>query len=357
MRRHLTVFLLGVLFAYHATAHACLVKPAQRGPTPNFGPADSNCFQRMGSCGGFPAQAPVEVYKTGVFQRIDFQQNMNHWTINKPGFMDVAVSYDSEATWDVLASVDDFPTNNIDAQTYLSTHVRFRQASNAAVLRLRYVSYNPFEVSANNTDGVFYACADIKILQNEGMANHEEDVVVAKAAAASDPQCITPPRWTATGRTNSNPPILHQIWYDNVAGFERWDRTDAAGMNISLLWNMTLSPTGTTEYGINLPGPGKCAVIGADAFYQWQYGSQNGMTFYRNVTNPAGEVFTIWQNTNNGLMWEATAECLPVADIQGTKITVWESKAVASIDPSVFAIPASCMSADAVMMGCNMKRV
>jgi hypothetical protein len=122
--------------------------------------------------------------------------------------------------------------------------------------------------------------------------------------------------------------------------------------------NRILTPQ---EYVI-YPATQSCLTYGADAFYPWQFGAQQGMRWIRNYTD-AGRAITVWGNPSSGMAWEADQACLPVAFSHSlfpagtarefTEVTRLQARAVDSIDPAVFQQPAYCHKAGARHRSCR----
>lgn len=297
--------------------------------------------------------------------------------------MDVALSYDVDPTpnsWRTLLTIDDFPANDMVTQTNFSVVVLLpAQESPHAVLRLRYVSFNPLEVyPSNNTDAIFYNCADIQIVSQQGnhtaapaanaptaTAQSPKAHATANAtraaqsspqvAALSNPACTSPPRWVATAETNSSVgKVSHQIYYDATRQLVRWERTgnlwNSTENSIVLITNYSDLSAGPPEYVI-YPLEKKCLTYGADAFYPWQYGAQSGMQWYRNYTQ-GPNTFIVWTNPTNSFFWEADSNCLPVAQIHANipaggsqfaaEFTIFRARIVDSFPDNIFQAPSYC---------------
>ena len=125
----ITIALFIFLAVSSAYGHVCLLEPHQRGPMSVATPADPSCFRRVSDCGGFPAGPPAASYKVNEPVKVLFQQNLNHWSQARHGHMDLAVSYDKQSTWEVLQTIDDYPYNDMVAQTNFSLRVTFSQVS------------------------------------------------------------------------------------------------------------------------------------------------------------------------------------------------------------------------------------
>jgi len=357
----MTSILLIAAFAVVLTScHVCLLEPHQRGALSVAQPADDSCFRRSPDCGNIPPGPPTATYPAGRPIHIQFQQNLNHWSQDSPGYIDISVSYDQEKTWQILKSLDDYPGNDMVMQTNFSVPVVFPQeADGPAVLRVRYVSQNPYEIyPANNTDATFYNCADIQI------SGRDDHFVALESSQDKNPMsppplhffdrnvsCRTPPVWMAEGvsKDGFDRKTNHKIFWDETQAMVRWDRYreyDPDGVfNLSFITNYTLTPDGTVEFGIDY-GQQRCTVYGSDKYYPWQYGPQSKMTWWKNASR---SVF--WMNQRNGFMWSAQLlsdnSCLPewIKDSNLGEMIFTQAQVVSSIPGNVFNVPKFCNTA------------
>lgn len=170
MRGPLALLLVVVVLTHCALAHICILDPPQRGALNVSDPGDDSCYRRTPYCGGIPAGPVSATYYPGQEIAVMFQQNLNHWYPQKPGYFDLAISYNAivnpiNATWITLARMPDFPAHDMVWQTNFTflAHLPHEECDNC-VLRARYVSNNPDEIDpSNNTEAIFYNCADVKI--------------------------------------------------------------------------------------------------------------------------------------------------------------------------------------------------
>jgi len=162
------------------------------------------------------------------------------------------------------------------------------------VLRLRYVSYNPMEVDPqNNTDAIFYNCADIALIgnPNEEVEVSSQQVILPKQSSSGLVEsnaagCTAPPQWTVSGvETNRLGVVQHQVWYDQINNVIRWDRTGVLepGTGVQTL-SLVTNYTSEVEYLI-YPDTTVCLDYGPDAFYPWSFGSSAGQVFVQNFTS------------------------------------------------------------------------
>jgi hypothetical protein len=351
------------------SAHICFSSPAQRGPTPSLHPGDDRCYNRVPDCGSLPKGAPTGKFVQGYPTSVQLQQNLNHFYKPKPGFFDIAVSYDNEQSWATLSRIDDFAANNMDTQTFLDFNGIVFPSVGAATLRARYVSYNVNEVDpVNNTDAIFYSCSDIEVVaagssssltqqlktnNNKVQQQHVHHKQQRKLSTVPNPfSCKTPPRWTAAGTefVGTTAVLSHKILYDSVSGWMKWERsnTNFGGQyDLTDLWNLTMSNEGyTPQFLIGLKGKGSCSMFGGDRFFDWQYGPAVLQHNVRNDTTKG--LIAVFQNPSNGFEWEALVNpadgtCLPVSISHGGNTFIeFYATAVSTIPPFNFDIPAVC---------------
>uniref|UniRef100_A0A7S1QAY0 Uncharacterized protein n=1 Tax=Neobodo designis TaxID=312471 RepID=A0A7S1QAY0_NEODS len=371
-----------LLAAAAVQAHICLTYPRQRGPAPRLFPGDPACFNRVGSCGSLPKGPATAKFVVGTLATLTFQQNLNHWYPPNPGFFDLAVSYDNEATWAQIGeTVSDYPANNMNTQTDFTVPVKFPQAGHA-IVRARYVSHNVNEIDpSNNTEAIFYSCADVEVTNMNGTVPTEQEAATAEDnARAMSAQafhilsqtkhseargvsiaafnCDAPTAFIAEGETRvqggMKPVLRHTIHYDTNAGWLRWNRNDThlgGTFDMTDLWNLTLATGGyTPQFIIGLNGANTCSMYGGDKFFPWAFGPKNGMQHVGNETRRDGSVMARWQIASADVEFTSILEsaaattCVPHLIRHGVLETELRARPVASIDPAVFAIPAVCQT-------------
>jgi len=251
-------------------------------------PGDSSCYRRTDYCGGVPLEKPSSKFLAGSYVRIEYQQNLNHWTAAKPGFMEFAMSSDNNPTkpsdWTVLAVEQDYPGFEMVRQTNFTIGLMMpARPCDHCILRLRYVSYNKMEIDPpNNTDAIFYNCADVQIL---AVPPDTTPVQAPPTAPVLEPKadvsCSTPPVWSMScAEATPLGFIHHRIWWDSIKMFTRWDQ-------IGNLWSPTTQDTlvlinnysAPVEYVNFVTSRQKCYLYGNDYLYPWTYGASNGMTY------------------------------------------------------------------------------
>jgi len=148
-------------------AHICLVQPYQRGPRVDISvPANLDCYHTTGPCGNVNNSLPpgpvAAVLKAGSPYVVEFQQNLNHFYPNKPGFMVAEIATSDNGPYTQFGSlIPDFNAYDMVTQTNFSIKgIVPYFTCDRCVLRVRYVSNNPLEGANTN---VFYECADIAI--------------------------------------------------------------------------------------------------------------------------------------------------------------------------------------------------
>jgi hypothetical protein len=216
-----------------------------------------------------------------------FQQNLNHWVPTKQGFMELALSKDASPSkpddWRLLATVGDWPGYEMVRQTNFSVGVVIpTETCDHCILRLRYVSYNKMEVDpANNTDAIFYNCADVQIVASSEPQHTSPATPTQSLPMEKDMSCSTPPVWSMVcAEATPLGFVTHRIWWDSILQFTRWDQ-------IGHLWSADTEDTivainnysAPLEYVNFVTSLKKCFIFGNDAFYPWSYGANNGQTY------------------------------------------------------------------------------
>ena len=365
-----SLLLLAMLCLTQASAHICLTYPMMRGPQPSLYPGDNLCFQRTPDCGALVKGAPTATFVAGTPTSLRFQQNLNHWYQPRPGYFDLAVSYDGEQTWEMLATVSDFPANNMNTQTYFNVPVIFTKPAASAVVRARYVSHNPNEIDpANNTDAIFYSCSDVEVVApgnwgpsmlKAAMKPVHKLPTLLRNAAATKPSvgvvgesCVTPPRWSAIAIEydfQGSPVMSHQIVYDTFVSMVRWTRTNTNFGGTYMMtdyWNTTLLAAGyTPQWIVGLSGPNTCSMYGGDAFFPWQFGAQNGMKFTGNTSDFSNTIMN-FEIPANGMKLSAVVQpgkstCLPRTWSLGENIVRMNAQEATSFPASTFVLPPAC---------------
>ena len=187
-------------------------------------------------CGGVPAPADgppsANSFLAGADAQVLFQQNLNHYWESNPGSLDVALSYDlnpTESSWQTLLAIDDFASNDMVTQTNFSATVRMpSKAADHALLRFRYVSHNTAEIDpANNTDSIFYNCADIRLIANPATKEATDEKAaqreIISQTKSTETGCSTPDEWQAWAvETTLRGSIAHNIVYDGTHQLVQW---------------------------------------------------------------------------------------------------------------------------------------
>jgi len=274
-------------FLSYVLGHVCILHPPQRGKLSIGMPGDDSCYRRTDYCGGVPIEKPSHQYIAGSFAHILFQQNLNHWVPSKQGFMELSMSKNDSPSqpddWRVLTTVPDWPGYEMVRQTNFSVGVIIPSTPcDHCILRLRYVSYNKMEVDpANNTDAIFYNCADVQILASSVPSETLPEVVESVVVQEKDLTCTTPPVWSMVcAEATPLGFISHRIWWDSVKQFTRWDQfgnlwaSDVVDTIVAI--NNYTAPLEYVNFVTSLK---KCFIYGNDAFYPWSYGASNGQKY------------------------------------------------------------------------------
>jgi hypothetical protein len=354
------MLVIGVLAA---STHICIISPAQRGPLNISTPGDPSCYRRTPYCGGvpLPAHPPTGVsFVAGMPATIRFEQNLNHWYQPNPGFLDIALAHStdpSEADFVTIATLDDPPLHEMVTTTVFDVEVLMPAKPCAhCILRTRYVSHNPLEIDPkNNTDSIFYNCADIELTAAPHAAGSLPSSlgISPKAARAQPPAgtdgytCRTPDRFQASLlETNAWGVVEHSLWWDSLSQLTRWDKNgslDGSGRASTLsLINDYAKPL---EY-VNFISRGHCHIYGNDKFYPWAYGG-NATGAGLVHTGRTSSNIDVWKGTRGGFTWFTRdlggGYCSPVGwRLGASSVDMVEFAAVSQFAAGTFTPSPSC---------------
>ncbi|EFC49599.1 hypothetical protein NAEGRDRAFT_78087 [Naegleria gruberi] len=157
-------------------SHMCVFNPRQRGGLNISDFGDPTCFKFKGPCGSLPSGPVQATFQRGKTYNIDLQQNLNHYSVGHPGWLDVSVASgenpdDSQFTVQSVLT-DYFPVRqwtrtNLSIPLYLNP----QGTTGRHVIRVRYNPNKP-------TEPIFHQCIDIMITPASSkrivMASHIE---------------------------------------------------------------------------------------------------------------------------------------------------------------------------------------
>ncbi|XP_072016886.1 uncharacterized protein [Amphiura filiformis] len=142
-----------------SSGHICIIHPHQRGDMDISQPGSPTCAKHQGPCGGMPPETPKVDFVGGSTVFIRFQQNVNHYDIGFPGYMDISIatSDDEKAVFNTQITIGDrYEFAQAHQQNYsVPINIPHIQCDRC-VLRLRYITHKP-------GNAYFYQCADIRI--------------------------------------------------------------------------------------------------------------------------------------------------------------------------------------------------
>ena len=170
MRSNYQAFLGGlvlVILVGSSHGHICTIIPSQRGGFNISGPGNPSCFAPTAPCGGAtpwwsrPIGAPVLSIVGGTTFRVLFLQNLNHYTVGNPGFMQIGfscgTSQTSDADFAALAHFPDTWEHFQAAQTNYSIPIRLSTNCTHGTLQ---VIYNPLKPE----EPIFHECSDVAVI-------------------------------------------------------------------------------------------------------------------------------------------------------------------------------------------------
>ncbi|XP_033641584.1 uncharacterized protein LOC117301664 [Asterias rubens] len=170
-----SVLLIGVVVSlvFQVTcAHICIISPRQRGPFDISHPASSTCIRHGAPCGGMPPETPTVKYIGGTTILVKFQQNLNHYEIGYPGYMDVALANNTsdDAHFDIVAVFGDMDEHAQSHQRNYTLPLTLPDIDCPhCVLRTRYIAHKPGETP-------FLQCSDITIQSSKSAGLVTEDI-------------------------------------------------------------------------------------------------------------------------------------------------------------------------------------
>jgi len=300
-----------------------------------------------------PPQTPQYSYEAGSDVSILFQQNLNHWNQDNPGYLDVSISYnpssDNPHDFVVLEKIIDWPAHDQVTQTNFSRVITLPPtASDHAVLRYRYVSNNVGEIyPKNNTQAVFWNCVDIKITEQK-KKNRELKKEEEKKVKKEDKGCCTPNQWQIKGLEKyiNGDITQHTIYWNQDTNLTRWDRVSSAAS--LFIWN---NYTSGAEYLFD-PIHNTCLLYGSDPIYPWCFGEKAYMTYNNTVSFPNQPKTDIWLMENGFVFGSTVDNCYP-AFVKQDESSIEFFGGSDITDPSVFNIPEVCLK-QSVVTGCKM---
>mmetsp|Transcript_2750 Transcript_2750/g.7601 ORF Transcript_2750/g.7601 Transcript_2750/m.7601 type:complete len:391 (+) Transcript_2750:45-1217(+) len=365
-------------------AHICIIRPHQRGNLDVSMPGSSDCYRRTPYCGGEPVGDVRAEYVQGERVEVHLQQNLNHFWPEKPGYFVLrvaGVSDPSDDDWVDVARWDDWPGNDMVWQMNFTRSFQLPadMVTPHGVLGFMYVSFNQFEVNpTDNTDAIFYNCADIAIsprvgvpppaarpARPPGQAAHPLPSAPTAIETRSFPvpkeeySCCTPDQWTGEATSwSSLGRLSHTVYYDATTPVVRWDRVGAVenknGQGYQSTISYYASEVPIPEYVMDVNNQ-QCAEYHADGFYDWCFGPSRAMVFQGTYTE-GNTTYAQWWNPTNRFYFTASVAdgdvCIP-HDIHHKDFHLTFTNVTAGIaDSSVFDKPAFCDGATFVP-GCG----
>lgn len=222
-------------------SHLCVFNPKQRGALNISDYGDPTCFKFAGPCGNLPPGPVQASYIRGRSYAIDLQQNLNHYSIGHPGFIDVSIGVGENPTpeqFQVLSLITDYypvrqwtSTNfsipfTLDAQGSVGRHV----------IRVRYHPNKP-------TEPVFHQCIDVMV---SGGSESNDNSSIKKIN-------IVPAATTATTHEEKVKVEFSEIAQRFFFGTGNKATTKPA-VSSEMLFALVASSSKTNPIGLNLVG-------------------------------------------------------------------------------------------------------
>lgn len=354
------------------SAHICMWSPMQRGAFAINAPGSDPCYQKPGPCGGVPYN-PNGVRTTltaGSQYTVHFQQNLNHYYVQNPGYLEVSFAQGTNPTEQQFQAlgqtISDWNAMDMITQTNFSITVTIPSAPcTQCVLRTRYLSNNPLE---NDRGEVFHQCADVAVVaatpeqlkeqeQEREQAEERASVLrsmvlphaerVGKEGDAPAGCCVNTQQfvmnWSETGSYRAA--TRGTTYYDAINKQMRVDTNSGNGRTIyDGQFVRYTNFTAGIEFYLNVV-TGACEPLGPDYWNNWCYGPNNNQseTYYETVTLGTSTV-NVWQNGEFFFAGTADASCTPVLLTRPDTgmMTLYYDYATGIPDPSVFVPPPQC---------------
>lgn len=196
-----------------SSGHICIIDPQQRGPLDISKPGSHVCAKHDGPCGGMTPQTPKVNYVGGSTVFVRFQQNLNHYDIGFPGYIDISIatSDDVKAAFHIEATIGDkYEYSQAHQHNYsIPINVPNIQCDHC-VLRMRYITHKP-------GDMFFYQCADISISKAPQGSNHNSTRLRQRPENEGDVQIQTVANLQSPGNVSSAK-LLGFAWNPERAG-------------------------------------------------------------------------------------------------------------------------------------------
>jgi len=325
----------------------------QRGEMDVSTPGSESCYRKVGPCGGAPSGI-VSVLQGGSRFTVHFQQNLNHFYVPNPGYLDASIAVGSNpAEGDFRpfgdSAISDFNAMNMITQTnFTITGTVPNIDCPACTFRVRYVSNNPLE---NDRGEIFYQCGDIRIQQNKspipilppsGFGN------IDKQPGDGQSCCVTEQQWLMNAYESGSyrNPTQMVIAYDSVNKLMRVDTNSGGGVTIyDGTFIMFLNFTSGIEYYVNVNKGGECSAYGLDYWNDWCYGGVSQKeTFVESVT-VGGARCDVWGNDDFHFI-NSQEGCSPVLlQRNDGSVTIYYNL-VPYNDSSIFVPPSNCHTAE-----------
>ncbi|OWF45935.1 uncharacterized protein LOC110456456 [Mizuhopecten yessoensis] len=142
--------------------HLCLISPRQRGDMDISSPGSRSCNRNMAPCGGMSIERPSgKPLIGGQLIFLKWQQNVNHYEVGYPGYMDIRIANvtgdDFMSLLTFVPDVNMFTQNH--QQNFTAISIIPQIPCRHCIIIARYQSHKPGE-------STFYQCADVRVITN-----------------------------------------------------------------------------------------------------------------------------------------------------------------------------------------------
>jgi len=313
-----------------------------------------------------PPGSPLTKIQANKPFTVQFQQNLNHFYVQNPGFVDASIAFVSnpqESDFQPFGDpIADYNSMNQITQTNFSiTAVVPNMTTSTAVIRVRYVSNNPLE---DDHGMIFYQCADVIILP---AANEPAEPVAPKSnlprlfpfpGVPVKPQpgqqnpagCCTAQQWEAFSyEPQSWRPESHTaISYDQINKLMMVEVAIGQNPNGTTIYDghfrMYMNFTNGYQWYYNV-ATGSCDLYGLDYWNDWCFGTPGNNQHFVGTVAIGEQTYNEWTSPEGDFSWISSQQnCVPAMFVRSPPgyLSVYFNYQNGIRDPKVFVPPAAC---------------
>ena len=309
---------------YWMVSNTGMWSPPQRGGSFEITtPGQSICYLKEPPCGNIPSETPAATLQGGEEFTLLFQQNLNHFYQENPGYLQADFSEIADPTSDedfypIGTNIPDWQGLNMITQSNFTMTVTVPNVDcEHCVLRMRYVSHNPTEDHGGSPS--FHQCADVKVVKG-AETKKEATAQLRTATSEENHDCCAPKKFTIEGYETSNwrNPTKLKYYFDSANQLFRIDSNSGSGETAKDgSFKMFNDFKNGIEYYYNAVTD-TCDLYGLNLWYDWCYGSINHQVRVDEM-RIGDEISDVWGMDGNDFHWSNTRDsCTPVSRFRTT---------------------------------------